>query len=288
MEEMYVDSSYIYIGVIIVLSLIVLGLAISLFAVLRKRKMQDRNPYEDSVFRSVDDMGAGREEGKIPAMPASGVPEKARPVPPYTNWDKEGISDVKREASFDGFVQDGDPEKTEEEVSDAAAASESDRPSAQGPSKSLSIDPGTGAGLEPDLALLLFKSHELLLTLTDGMKKLMASKTEEARREKLAEMQDAIKLLDAKGQWAQYRACFEYMYPGFYAEVEAASSEEMSPYELRLAALLSLGVGTKELAELTNRSVRTVETSIYKIRKKLGMGSEEKTSEFLHRFCQAG
>ena len=49
-----------------------------------------------------------------------------------------------------------------------------------------------------------------------------------------------------------------------------------------------IGVGTKELAELTNRSVRTVETSIYKIRKKLGMGSEEKTSEFLHRFCQAG
>ena len=45
-------------------------------------------------------------------------------------------------------------------------------------------------------------------------------------------------------------------------------------------------MGTKEIAELTNRSVRTVETSIYKIRKKLGMGTEDKTSDFLRRFLE--
>ena len=134
--------------------------------------------------------------------------------------------------------------------------------------------------------MLLFKSHELLLTLSDGLKKLVSAKTDEARKEKIGEMQAALKLLDAKGEWEQYRSCFELLYPGFWPRVEAASNEEMTPYELRLCALLSLGMGTKEIAELTNRSVRTVETSIYKIRKKLGMGTEDKTSDFLRRFLE--
>lgn len=152
-----------------------------------------------------------------------------------------------------------------------------------GGSHKASVDRNSGSlpALEPSEQLLLLKSHELLLTLSDGLKKLSLAKTDAVRKEKIAEMQAAIALLDVKSEWNDYKACFEKVYPGFWPKVESLSNEEMSPYELRLCALLSLGMGTKDIADLTNRSVRTVETSIYKIRKKLNMDSDVKTQDFL-------
>lgn len=152
-----------------------------------------------------------------------------------------------------------------------------------GSSHKTSVDRNNGSlsALNPSEQLLLLKSHELLLTLSDGLKKLSLAKTDTARKEKIAEMQAAIALLDVKSEWNDYKICFEKVYPGFWPKVESLASEEMSPYELRLCALLSLGMGTKDIADLTNRSVRTVETSIYKIRKKLNMDSDVKTQDFL-------
>ena len=139
--------------------------------------------------------------------------------------------------------------------------------------------------MDREQALLLFKSHELLLSLSEGLKKLVSAKTEENRKKKIAEIQAALRLIDVKDEWELYRSCFERVYPGFWDRIQLAATEEMTPYELRLCALLSLGVGTKEIAELSNRSVRTVETTIYRIRKKLGMGGEDRTSEFLQGFA---
>lgn len=152
-----------------------------------------------------------------------------------------------------------------------------------GSSHNASVDRNSGSlpALEPSEQLLLLKSHELLLTLSDGLKKLSLAKTDAVRKEKIAEMQAAIALLDVKSEWNDYKNCFEKVYPGFWPKVESLANEEMSPYELRLCALLSLGMGTKDIADLTNRSVRTVETSIYKIRKKLNMDSDVKTQDFL-------
>ncbi|MDE5609576.1 MAG: hypothetical protein K2I66_04230 [Bacteroidales bacterium] len=134
-----------------------------------------------------------------------------------------------------------------------------------------------------DERLLLLKSHELLLTLSEGLKKLSSAKTDASRKEKIAEMMKAVSLLDAKNAWDEYKACFDKINPEFWARIEKTSEEPMLPYELRLCALLAMGMSAKDAAELTNRSVRTVETSIYKIRKKLNIDAEEKTQDYLKR-----
>ncbi|MDR1739137.1 MAG: hypothetical protein LBR45_00060 [Bacteroidales bacterium] len=41
-------------------------------------------------------------------------------------------------------------------------------------------------------------------------------------------------------------------------------------------------MSSKEIAQITNRSVRTIETAVYKIRKKLSIPTEMRLSEFLH------
>ncbi len=208
--------------------------------------------------------------------------ERAKPVAPLTHWDNlpqescNGMEEIpampasapkmKQEASFVGFVK-----------GEVAEVKKTEQVAESKPSVSFVSE------WEAEQQLLLLKSHELLLTLSDGLKKLSAAKTDAVRKEKIAEMQAAMKLLDAKNEWEEYRICFEKVYPGFWAALESVSSEELTPYELRLCALLSLGMGAKEIADLTNRSIRTVETTVYKIRKKLGMETEDKTQDFLMR-----
>lgn len=263
----------------------------------RVHRMSDLSFGFDTLQGREEEPEEEPEEDQLPVFRQIDPTEPATPVGPYTSWDYRRESTTeKQEAIFDGYMQQPEP------VSEAPAPvptpvhapvslsaitlkSESEPVSLPQDVRPPVFHPESGLNAEQQL--LLLKSHELLLTLTDGLKKVAAAKTDESRKEKLSEMLAAVKLLDAKNEWTEYKACFEKIYPGFWNKVEKRANEEMTSYELRLSALLSLGMGTKEISELTNRSVRTVETTIYKIRKKLGMESEEKTQDFLARLRNA-
>lgn len=212
----------------------------------------------------------------------------ARPVAPLTSWDP-----IKPTPTFrtlqdfsQGEMRDTAPAPQERPVAYERPVVQ-ERPVAQekpvvyeSPLREKPAAPKTPA-FDNDERLLLLKSHELLLTLSEGLKKLSSAKTDASRKEKIAEMMKAVSLLDAKNSWDEYKGCFDKINPDFWSRIEKSSEESMLPYELRLCALLAMGMSAKEAAELTNRSVRTVETSIYKIRKKLNIDAEEKTQDYL-------
>ncbi len=269
---------YVWIICAVCAGLIIAGIVVLLCRKKRNTDLMERDGDMEVIHR-VSDVDSGldmaRDTYEVYEAEKDAL-ERAMPVGPLTHWDHvphetetenrvenlpmQEEPEVKREASFAGFVKEdvAEPSPVVPSISDWDA----------------------------DQQLLLLKSHELLLTLSDGLKKLSAAKTDAVRKEKIAEMQAAMKLLDAKNEWEEYRACFEKVYPGFWSALESVSSEELTPYELRLCALLSLGMGAKETADLTNRSIRTVETTVYKIRKKLGMETEDKTQDFLMRIRQ--
>lgn len=200
----------------------------------------------------------------------------ARPVAPLTSWDP--IKPAPTFRTLQDFSQG--------EMRDFAPAPQ-ERPVPQGkpavyenPLREKPAAPQAPA-FDNDERLLLLKSHELLLTLSEGLKKLSTAKTDASRKEKIAEMMKAVSLLDAKNAWDEYKGCFDKINPDFWTRIEKSSEEPMLPYELRLCALLAMGMSAKDAAELTNRSVRTVETSMYKIRKKLNIDAEEKTQDYL-------
>jgi tetratricopeptide (TPR) repeat protein len=53
------------------------------------------------------------------------------------------------------------------------------------------------------------------------------------------------------------------------------SYPDLKPSELKLCSYLRLNLSTKELAEILNKSVRTVENTRFSIRKKMGLGPED-------------
>ncbi len=60
---------------------------------------------------------------------------------------------------------------------------------------------------------------------------------------------------------------------------------DLSPSELKLCAYLRLNMPTKDIADLLNRSVRTIETTRTNIRKKLNLGVNDNLVSFLIRLA---
>ena len=93
------------------------------------------------------------------------------------------------------------------------------------------------------------------------------------------EKQSALKSLLAeigisKNLWESFDSSFNSLHPDFYAKL-AARYPTITIGEARMCAYIALGLGNKEIALMTNRSVRTVEAVKYNLAKKLQLEENE-------------
>lgn len=80
--------------------------------------------------------------------------------------------------------------------------------------------------------------------------------------------------------WEQFQHYFEEVHSGFF---DALKNEypDLTPNELRLSALAKLNLSIKEIATIMGITPNSVKTARYRLRKKLGMETEENLSEFM-------
>lgn len=81
--------------------------------------------------------------------------------------------------------------------------------------------------------------------------------------------------------WDVFKTYFEQTHPNFFKTLYTLHPD-LSPNEVRMCAYIMLNLTTKEIASLTNRSSRTVETVKYRLHKKLGI-DDESTVSYLNR-----
>lgn len=79
---------------------------------------------------------------------------------------------------------------------------------------------------------------------------------------------------NSKKSWKDFEVKFSKIHPGFYTEV-LAKFPDLTPNELRIIALLQLNLSSKEIAELTQRSYKTIENVRGNIRKKMNLASDQ-------------
>lgn len=137
--------------------------------------------------------------------------------------------------------------------------------------------------IQPQEALLLLQSAEALYTLSQAIAKLGNAKTDEKRATLLEEIKTCIQTVDTEAVRNNGMATFDSLYPSFAGWL-LEQAPDLTEQDLRLCAFLALGQSSKDLAALTRRSVRTIETTTYHLRKKLGIPPDEKTADFLKRF----
>ncbi len=101
---------------------------------------------------------------------------------------------------------------------------------------------------------------------------------------KLLEEQSAAGLLEEEGSGIK-RETFEFLQTelenritesnGDFFKNLLAAYPDLKPTELKLCSYLRLNLSTKELAEVLNKSARTIENTRFSIRKKIGLGPED-------------
>lgn len=81
--------------------------------------------------------------------------------------------------------------------------------------------------------------------------------------------------------WTMFQTYFEKTHPGFFRRLYELHPD-LTSNETRMCAYIMLNLSGKEIASLTCRSYRTVETVKYRLHKKLGLG-DESTQAYLRR-----
>ena len=90
--------------------------------------------------------------------------------------------------------------------------------------------------------------------------------------------------LDNEANWEEFHHYFAMVHPEFWRRLEK-KHPGLTPKDRRLCALLALGLSTKDIASLTFREVRSVETSRNRLRKTLGLTPETTLEYYMHRFA---
>jgi DNA-binding CsgD family transcriptional regulator len=80
--------------------------------------------------------------------------------------------------------------------------------------------------------------------------------------------------------WEQFAVHFDKVHSDFL-RITKAAYPSLSAHELKLCAYLRMNLSSKEIAQLENISVRGVEISRYRLRKKLGIATETSLFDFL-------
>ncbi|MDE6682998.1 MAG: hypothetical protein K2J87_06185, partial [Muribaculaceae bacterium] len=78
----------------------------------------------------------------------------------------------------------------------------------------------------------------------------------------------------------EFKHYFDKVHPDFYRQLETRYPD-LTARDIRLCALLMLGLSTKEISSITYREVRSVESARNRLRKKLGLDLNVNLPEFL-------
>lgn len=83
--------------------------------------------------------------------------------------------------------------------------------------------------------------------------------------------------------WEDFRVYFENVYSDFYTNLSSAYPN-LTPHELKICAYLKLNLSTKDIASLTCREVRSIESTRNRLRKHLDLQPDVNLTLFLSKF----
>lgn len=131
-------------------------------------------------------------------------------------------------------------------------------------------------------ALYLLRTRDVFDSLDQNVRLLLSTEDLEKHKEIAKEMASIMSGYTPGREWEEFKFYFEQVHSSFYINLNKLNPG-LSSMEQRLCALLALNMNAKEIAQMTNRSVRSIETFIYRLRKSLNMPPEEKTAHFLRK-----
>jgi len=83
-----------------------------------------------------------------------------------------------------------------------------------------------------------------------------------------------------ENEWEEFRSYFEAVHPSFYKNLKK-KAPNMTFNEQKVCAYIRLGMTTKEIASITFRQIRSIESTRFRIRKKLKLTANDNLYDYL-------
>ncbi|MBX2889420.1 MAG: hypothetical protein KF734_00710 [Saprospiraceae bacterium] len=129
----------------------------------------------------------------------------------------------------------------------------------------------------------LVQKGEILQTIQENLNHILEKSTNPAVKKEIQQLLNLLNF-DAKldEDWEQFAVHFDQVHVDFLKRLRDRYPQ-LSPTDCKLCAYLRMNLTTKEIAPLMNVSVRGVEASRYRLRKKLGLPNDANLTEVIAR-----
>jgi len=128
-------------------------------------------------------------------------------------------------------------------------------------------------------ALHLARMNEMSYDIAQRLKKILMTATP-ANRDEIRSIITHLKQATPGDMWKEFETRFEQVHQSYYREL-LLRHPQLTPNEVKICSLMRLNLSSKDIATLTHRSVRTIETNRNHIRKKLNLSREESLTSYL-------
>lgn len=112
----------------------------------------------------------------------------------------------------------------------------------------------------------------------DGLKGTVIDKS---AQQHIAKIIGRINRLMTEDMWDELQDRFQQTHEGFYQALQKVAGEPLTPVEVKIATLLKLNLSTKDIANLTNRSPKTIDNTRSILRKKLNLDKQDSLVDYL-------
>lgn len=130
------------------------------------------------------------------------------------------------------------------------------------------------------MALSLARSEELIRQMKNDLQKMLPEANEETTNGLDAVLKSLKSNDNIKDLWKEFDFRYNELNDNFIAKLTARYIN-LSPTEIRLCAMLRLQLSTKDISEITRRSVRTIECTRSSIRKKMALNPSDNLTNHL-------
>lgn len=130
----------------------------------------------------------------------------------------------------------------------------------------------------------LLNKNEFITGIKSHLKVIIKKETNEETRKALSQItRDIENNISDDADWEHFQFHFDRVHGDFTTRFKGAYPL-LSPQEVKLSAYLRMNLSTKEIAQLLNISVRGVEISRYRLRKKLHLDRNQNLQDFILNF----
>lgn len=134
-----------------------------------------------------------------------------------------------------------------------------------------------------NLALLITQRNEIYENLSKSMKNLDFIDREDANNKINGFLKDYASKLNANGDLQKFHTNIDHINDEFFYRLRT-KYPHLTDNDLKMSGQLRLSLSSKEIASINNISVKSVEISRYRLRKKLHLDKKEVLTDFLKEF----